>query len=399
MILVNTYNKIIMKRYIYSSDALITSKKNIKVYITNFVFMLFIGIIINFLGAFYMSNSDYYNKNNEIVNVQIEKMLQMTEEANLSDKDKDGNLLELNDMYKKYAIGHILLSYELNEDEFNNLGYYDLKVEGYYKINIEEDYLANFYFNYLPSLDNNPLDYNGLSNSEYYKKVLNDLNKDLSMFNLDEEYPSLKTSFAIELYKYIVLENKMDNQAGLDANTLFADIFTKTFNYNSQVFQSLDFYSIEFDIYNEAYQNLVDSINLVFVMCYVITFTLLFILIPLFNRGHLTLGEILSGVVVCSYYEENAKWWQFIIRGVIHFILYFPVLFFICFLLGGTNAITSNIFIGNFHFTLLGVIGITLLIYIVNIFVSTIRKDKRTLIELLSNTMCLDCNELKVVED
>ena len=148
MILLNTYNKVIMKRYIYSSDALITSKKNIKVYITNFVFMLFIGIIINFLGAFYMSNSDYYNKNNEIVNVQIEKMLQMTEEANLSDKDKDGNLLELNDMYKKYAVGHILLSYELNEDEFNNLGYSSLKVEGYYKINIEEDYLANFYFNY-----------------------------------------------------------------------------------------------------------------------------------------------------------------------------------------------------------------------------------------------------------
>ena len=48
-----------------------------------------------------MSNSYYSNKNNEIVNVQIEKMLQMTEEANLSDKDKDGNLLELNDMYKK----------------------------------------------------------------------------------------------------------------------------------------------------------------------------------------------------------------------------------------------------------------------------------------------------------
>lgn len=387
-----------MKKYEYSSDALITSNKNFKVYFINFIFMLFIGIILTFVMSFYGSNSTYYNENNDIVNIQVEKMLSLTNEAHLSEVDKKGNVLSLNEMYKKYAIGHILLSYELNEEKFNEKGIDDIVVEGYSKITIESDYLANLYYNYLPSLYDNPIDYKGMSGSSYFKKVISEINNDVSMYNLEEEYPSIKVEFAIELYKFIVLEEKMDNKEGLDANTLFADIFTKTFEYNSNVFQKLDFYIAEYNIYSEAYQNLVNYINIIYFGCYFVSFLIVFVFVPFVNRKHVPVGELLSRIVICDYYEEKAKGWQYLIRTLISFILYLPVLFIVCFLLGGTKAIYSVLFsIGSIHVNMLSFILIASIIIIINFAVCSIKKDKRSLVDVLSNTMCLNEEELKII--
>lgn len=172
-----------MKKYIYSRSSGASFNKLIKSFFIDYIILILLNVVVSFMSFFACVNSSVYKNHNEIINVQIKRMMEITDEAKLSDQDNDGNLLSLNDMYKKWAIGHILLSYQENEQQFNEAGLNDINSneiikDKYYPITIANDYLANIYCNYLPSLDEKVLDYKGLSGKEYYKKVLTDLNVD-----------------------------------------------------------------------------------------------------------------------------------------------------------------------------------------------------------------------------
>lgn len=390
-----------MKEFIYTDDAYISFGKKIKRYFINLIIMILVGILLTLLNVSICTNADYYQKNNQVVNTKIEKMLELTSDAYLSKKNSEGELLSLNDMYKEYATGHILLSYECNQVEFNQKGVNDLynneKIKDkYFAIDSSKDYLANLYYNYLPSLGDEYFDFEGLSTSEYYKKVLRETNKDLSMFDLEKEYPTLKVEFAICLYEYIVLEKTMDNPDGLNANTVFADIFTKTFDYNSALFQGLDFYQVEFKEYQNSYQKLVNLINFTYFISYSESFVLLFVIIPLFFKNRLSLGDLVGGFVVINNENKKLTFVQRLINILLDYLLYFDSIFIIAFVIGGTTAISFSLFkIGNINISLMSFIVITLIFAFVNYLVSYIRKDKASIKDVLSSSIYLYKDEIK----
>ncbi len=391
-----------MKKYIYSRSSGASFNKLIKSFFIDYIILILLNVVVAFMSFFACVNSSVYKNHNEIINVQIKRMMEITDEAKLSDQDNDGNLLSLNDMYKKWAIGHILLSYQENEQQFNEAGLNDINSneiikDKYYPITIANDYLANIYCNYLPSLDEKVLDYKGLSGKEYYKKVLTDLNVDTSMFNMNRDYPTLKVSFAINLYNYIVLEKQMDNPEGLSANTMLSDLFTKTFEYNSKIVQSLSLYQNEYLKYQESYTYLAKLSNRIYLYSFSFTFCILFIVIPLILNDHYSLGNRISGVIVCDLNEKKLNLGQLVLRLILNYIISLSSIFIVALVVGGINAITQPLFqILNYNITMMSFILLSLIIAFINFIISYIRDDKKTLIDILSNSISLDTDLLKV---
>lgn len=391
-----------MKKYIYSCNSIAAFKKKIKAFFIDYIILVLLSVVTTFVSIFLCVNSSNYQTHEEIINVQIEKMIDITKNANLSDKDENDELLTLNDMYKKYAIGHILLSYELNTQEFIENGLDAINQnenikDKYYSINTSNDYLAYLYYHYLPSLDNNPINYDGLNCSDYYKNVLKNVNDDVSMFDMNKDYPTLKVSFAIDLYNYIVLEKQMDNPSGLSANTNFANLFTKTFEYNSGIVQSLSFYQTEYQIYQKSYNYLSKLMNYIYLCNYLFGTLLLFLVVPLINKDYYSLGNRISGIIICTTDEKKLNIKKLLLKSLFDFILNLSSIFIVSFVIGGTSAITQSLFtIGAFNITLMTIITLSLVFLIINFVTSHIRNDNRTLVEIIIKTTCLDTDLLKI---
>lgn len=369
--------------------------KKLKAYFIDFGSIILLSLLICIISISIFINSTYYKKQDQTINNQIDIMLKLTKEANLSDEDENGNILDLNDLYKKYAIGHILLSFNIDPTSFTNSNYTDIKnheqiKDKYFPIDVKTDYLANIYYNYFPNLNGEFNQPKYTDASTYFKEVLTTVNKDLSCFNMNLTYPTLKGEFAVSLYEYIVLEKKVDNQKGLDNNTLFADIFTKTFSYNSEQFQKLTFYQKEYNIYYSSYQSLAYITNLIYVLSYTISFVILTIFVSIMNKNHITLGYKLTSLKLHSIRDKKIKFYQIVLKFLFEYLISFSSIFIISLLIGG-NALTFPLFnISTFNINLFSFTILSFILLSANILTSYIKKDKRSLSELLSNTIYID---------
>src|SRR5574344_1640323 len=198
-----------MKKFIFNKDKYATFSKKISSFCIDFIIVLIFGCLFAYGSVNINKSLDSYKESANLVDKKISLLNQYTFEAKLSDIDSEGNIVSTNDMYKKYAISHILLSYDNNIEYFaangiNNLHENSNIKDKYVSISVNTDSLAYFYCVYLPNLTGevNQPDYKGLTPYEYYKNIIKDNTNDYSMFDFADEYPTLKPEFAVGLYSY-----------------------------------------------------------------------------------------------------------------------------------------------------------------------------------------------------
>lgn len=383
-----------MRKYIFEKDLKVNLSKRVWAWLCDFILLVILGCIFSSLTISINKNLECYKTATATVNSQIELMNNMIFDAGLSSKDEEGNILSQDDMFRKYAIGHILLSYDNNKEFFEENGYTNLhqneKIKGKYEsISPQKDCLSYLYIFYFPSLEGNynQSSYGGLTGNEYFKFVLNSVNKDLSMFDMDKEYPILKPIASVNLYSFIVEENK-DNNIGITYKNTLADIFVKTYEHNVSLFQKLTFFEKEYNIYSENYHSLVVQVNVDHVISYSFAFLIVYILIPLILRNDITIGRKLNKFVVGSNDEKQIKWYQFIIRKIGDYFFNFSAIFLIAFFMTGTNSLMMPLILSgnNFNINQYLFISIFTFLGIVNALVLYLKKADSSLIDIISGT-------------
>ncbi len=331
-----------MRKFIICKDETIGLQKRASAWLIDFILIIILGIFFLNITIPLSEKTNAYKNANSIIDEKINIMSDLACEAKLIIKDEEDNILDDEMMYKQYAIGHILLSYDLNKEYFNENGIVDLEnneliKDKYEKITPLNDPLAYFYYEYLVN-NVSDINYEGLSKEDYFKKVLLDNNLDLSIFDMTYSYPSLKKEIAISLYTYIILEEKIDNTEGNKNNTILVDIFTNTYKANRTLFESLDIYQAEYLIYQENYQILVNKMNINYIISYSLSFIIIYILIPLLMKEKITIGYRFNKLFV----DNNLK--SKIIRKVFDYVINYSSIFIIAMFVSGTNALILPLF-------------------------------------------------------
>lgn len=393
-------------KYEYTEDESASSMEKAKAYLFDVVILLLLGVIALMGVITIHQNLPSFKKQVNKVETQIKVMNEMTEEAKLCELDKNGKPISLNDMYTKYAISHILLSYDNNEAYFNEKGISNLHEhenvkDKYSSITVETDCLANLYVNYFPNLKGefNQPDYGGVSPILYFKNVLISENENLELFDMEQDYPVLKRDYAFRLCEYIIFEKRMDNLQAQRNNDLFADIFQKTFKHNSELFQELTFYQTEYAKYEEGYKELSIGIVIDILISYLITALILFVLIPLLFKDGGTLGQHFANLRVFSLTSDKMRVCQKLLRALLNIVIYFPSIFLVAFLITGTNALLNTLFmIGSFAVDMMDIIYVIGALGIANALVSYIKKDKRSIVDISSQSFVAHKDFIKKVE-
>lgn len=390
-----------MRNIVFSNNAASTNNKKALAWFIDFVLIMVSTVFTSILIIDINKTLPQYKECVSVVERQIETMNSLTREAKLSSFDEDNRQLSLEKMYREYAIGHIILSFNQNKELFISEGI-DLTnselIKNHDAITPEIDPLAYLYYYYIPRLDGdyNQPDYGGLTVEAYYKNILCSKNEDLSIFNMDKYYPVLKPNAAINLYDFIILEHKNDSD-GAKNNAILADIFVTTHQYNCEVFSNLSFFQSEYLVYANSYQKLTAQINIDYIISFSISFIFIVLIPNLTFKNGRSIGKVLAGISIASYNEKKMNAIQNGCRLICDYVLHFGSLFITSFFVTGTNAIILPMFkIGNFGFNLISVILVIIILGVINCIISMIKRDKRSAVDLITNTISLVTNELSL---
>lgn len=384
-----------MKTIIYDQTSSVSFGKKALAYLIDFVILIMIGSLCSFLTVEVSKKTEGYLKSAEVVETQIDLMNAMTSEAKLLKIHDDGEIYTMEEMYKDFAISHILRSYDENTDKFHQAGIENPhEVEGikgiYTSATDENDSLAYVYCHYFPKLgeDSNRPIYEDDKALEFFKTNLQRTGQDLSMFDMSSEYPVLKAENAINLYSYIVLSKKDD--AYKNENTKLAAVYTACYNLNVDYFKKLTSYQELYKVYLSNYRNLILIINLDHIIAYLISALLVFALPVLIFRKGMSVGKRALKIALAPKEGEGLRWTQILLRATGDVILSFPAIFVTALFTTGTNSIVMPLaVIGSFSFNLIFVLFLVGILSLANVAVLYFRKDNRSLLDLIAQTKIL----------
>lgn len=395
-----------MKKFTYSKAHAITFGKKWQVWLIDFLLFILLGVGLSFASVNINKSLPIYTETSNNVNSKIEELNAINKEAKLLGENSEGRNLSIEEMYEEWAKRSILLSYENNQEYFKANGYENIpqndEMEGLSALDIDHDYLGYFYIKYLPNLDGefNQPSYGDLSPEEYYHDVFVSINSEISSFSFLNNYPILNPGSAIELYRYVVLEERTDNNSGQQVNNEVAAVFTNTLNHSSQIMSSLTFFAEPYSEYLTSYQELINFLNIDYFLAYTVSFLILYVLIPLIFRDGRTLARLMLKVVVADNEDKKLSFLRLVSRWILEFILNYFVVFIFAILVTGTNAIVLPIFyLGSFGVSMFAFITISFVFFIADILTSLIRSDKRDLIELITRSTSLDGKVLESFGD
>lgn len=386
-----------MKKFTYNKAHAITFGKKWQVWLIDLLLFILLGVGLSFATVNINKTLPIYTETSNIVNSKIEELNKINKEAKLLGENSEGQNLSIEEMYEEWAKRSILLSYENNQEYFKANGYENVPqnddMEGLSALDVEHDYLGYFYIEYLPNLDGefNQPSYGTLSPEEYYHDVFVSINSDVSCFSFLNNYPILNPGSAIDLYRYVVLEERTDNSSGQEVNNEVAAIFTNTLNHSSEIMSSLTFFVDPYSEYLTAYQGLINFLNIDYFLAYAISFLILYVFIPLIFKDGRTLARLMFKVVVADNEDKKLSFLRALSRRALEFALNYFVVFIFAILVTGTNAIVLPIFyLGSFGVSMFAFIAISFVFFVADILTSLIRSDKRDLIELITRSISLD---------
>lgn len=356
-----------------------------------------------------VGNVPQYSNQIDAINSLRVDMYQIQEETKLfefetkenGEKDYD-KLISQNDVFKKYVLSNVLYSYDLNKAEWD--AKYIKETDSPYtlkeKYNVEiasysNDYLAYFFVEYAEKYNENENLFSLATNETYfahYKTLLKNFSKgaDWDYYEGKDTLPSLKMDYAYTLYRYVFFEE--GGQSGLNSYNFLISQYQGAFEYAEDVLFHSARYQAVYQQYKDHYASCSRIVSLFSFISYVLTFILCCLLPSLLFKEGQTIGMFLFKAAVINKDGLEVSKGEILLRNLISFFSYFPVMLFSCFFAGGLNSgwMYPLITINGLGISFFNITVLLFVVSIVNVILMLIRKDRRSLTELASSTVVID---------
>lgn len=373
------------KNYSYSSDFKAPFSKKFASDAIDLVLIFILSTLLAFVGYFSFTNTSYYQTQVNYINERVDQINDLAIDAKLAMLDDEGNIEDNVTLFNTYLDNHILLSYSLNSSAFNEEGIDQTIIDEHIKNKViasyENDVLAFFYVHYLD-------EFNGKTSIEEKKvEFVNLLSKQENaeeLFNLKEEFPSLKVEVAIEVFNYLYLSS--------DANEtyeLLGSVFINVLNNSISIFQTLPEVTSLYDEYDLAYASILDIINVILAIAFTVSFLLIYLLPSFFMQDAQSIGRRANKVIIANKEGKKVKVSNLIIRHILTFINYFFIVFFVAFFISGVQSLMYASF-PFFIFPLISVI-----FCLINVIVTLFNKKVNSLTDIVSGSHYLLAREVK----
>lgn len=364
--------------------------------IITFVFILGSAQVIKTIPAYKQSE---YSLNEARINCyKIEEEAKLYEfKANDNGQYADSSIVDFYTTFNKWCLQNVLLSYSLFEDDFIKVDKVPNNPEDVNINSWETDNLA-YFFKYAEN--NDILDFSKISSKTYYYDVFKTNFLNLEQFILDEEkenLPVLKSTYAIDLYRYL-FEDEKNYQAGLQVYNLLISGYKKVWDFNKNTLFNSSEFSKQYKIYKDNFRTCSLFVDGACVLSYLIAFLIVIVLPQVIFKSGRTFSNLIFKQVNIVNNGMNLTWRESITRNFFQFLMFAFTLLPSCFLGGGLNAgwMYPILEIGSVGVSLFNFSAILLVIPILSSLISVFRKDHKGLTELISKTQTVDiscCDE------
>lgn len=373
------------KNYSYSSDFKAPFSKKFASDAIDLVLIFILSTLLAFVGYFSFTNTSYYHNQVSYVNEQVDAINDLAIEAKLAMLDEEGNIEDNVTLFNTYLDSHILLSYSLNSNVFNENGIDQTIIDEHIKnisaASYENDSLAFFYVHYLD-------EFNGKTTIEEKKIEFIDLlskqENAEELYNLKEDFPSLKVEVAIEVFNYLYLSSNV-----IEAYEQLGNIFINILNNSISVFQTLPDVIALYDEYDLAYASILDIINVILVIAFTVSYLFIYLLPTFFMQDAQSIGRRVNKVIIASNEGKKVKVTNLIIRYIFTFINYFFIVFFVAFFISGVQSLMYASF-PFFVFPL-----VSFILCLINVLITLFSKKINSLTDIISGSIYLLAREIK----
>lgn len=373
------------KNYSYSSDFKAPFSKKFASDAIDLVLIFILSTLLAFVGYFSFTNTSYYHNQVSYVNEQVDAINDLAIEAKLAMLDEEGNIEDNVTLFNTYLDSHILLSYSLNSNVFNENGIDQTIIDEHIKnqsiASYENDSLAFFYVHYLD-------EFNGKTTIEEKKIEFIDLlskqENAEELYNLKEDFPSLKVEVAIEVFNYLYLSSNV-----VEAYEQLGNIFINILNNSISVFQTLPDVIALYDEYDLAYASILDIINVILVIAFTVSYLFIYLLPTFFMQDAQSIGRRVNKVIIASKEGKKVKATNLIIRYIFTFINYFFIVFFVAFFISGVQSLMYASF-PFFVFPL-----VSFILCLINVLITLFSKKINSLTDIISGSIYLLAREIK----
>lgn len=368
----------------------------------NSVFIL-LGSLTIYLSSFLPIGNHVFSESEIQMKQDEEVIFRIGEESKLIRTFDDGQLYTINNYYEyflrvlmKYNYEHS--SYDLEEDVDN----YNVHIDSFKPFvdisvtdtTVNDDFFGNFYTEFIIGKEDVNgdlvLDYQDTNPKDYFYYEVLDIDGEGSAFfkeSVNGEYPYLKDDVRTALYAY----NFSKNLAGDSYKTdkAFFEFFLQKFTISGDFLLKYKDYGEVLNRYNSTYDVLYRYDQITIFVSFFISFLIFIFLIPIFNKYHQNLGELIFKRAYLKDEGEEGGVISFkshIIRSVYGLIKYFFVAFLLSLFINSAVGFNSLIMIGTFPISLFVISVLTLLFNAVSLTTSIIRQDKKNLENLTSFT-------------
>lgn len=342
--------------------------------------LLIVGVILTFtLGFSGLRNNQHFKENNDLCFQSIHEMYKIQDEAKLQILNEDGeSVLATADYFEVYITKQIYRSYLHFKEDFLSANISLSFDEALTRL--ENDELAYYFIQFKLEKNIQVEDYENQSPLDYFKTKIffQNFSRDDYLSEVGN-LPILKSSVAIPLYQQLTKAEKHQDlfYAYSDAVLAIRNIGLKDLlHYN--VYQN---YYVQ---YEKAYQMMARYENRMLLLTYTFSFLLCIALPFLISKDGWTIGRILTRTRYIGMQNEKPSFGK---KGgilILSWLCNLGILILISlFTLGFQNLSLPYLTIQSIHFSFLQLLLISMAFFIINTLMMCIRKDHRSLIDLL----------------
>lgn len=374
-----------MKSYCYSSKFTASFTKKFASTLLDTIFILLISLLLNFVSVSIFKNSSAYKYSEDNINLKVDEINSLFLKANLASFDEENNkLISGNDLFTIYLKENIALSFDIYSEELSTkeveIDDINENLENVSLASYENDYLAYFYVNYLPSI--------GEPNfgKEYFINYLKSQQNSQEIYDFSKDFPNFKFDIAFNIYSYLF--NEKSSEAINDYN-LVKKIYGNVIGKSYEIITNLKDYKKLYSSYNDSYSYLVNIINAILCLTYLISFLIVYLVTTLFFKNGQTLGKKLNKVILISRHEDKIRNSNLIVRLILDFIGNFYLIFGSSLLISGIQTLVF----GNVPLYIF--IVISFIYQLLNLIFSLVRKDGCSLNDIFSKCIVINARESK----